>query len=215
MVIFGEALADPFVTIWNSFVKLAPGVVAAVVILIVGFIVAEIVYKVLIKLFEKVKMDKFLVHKTAISRVIGNLKLSNFLATILKWFTFVLFLPPAAALVQLRSISTFLMDLAYWIPNLIVAIIIILLGLFAANYVSEKMHETKAKSVGVFAELAKFIIIIVVAMMALRQIGIDVSLAENSFLIILGGVMLALAIAFGLGMKDDAKGIIKKMKKHL
>ena len=51
--------------------------------------------------------------------------------------------------------------------------------------------------------------------MALDQIGVNVKLAENAFLIILAGIMLALAIAFGLGMKDEAGDIVKKMKKKL
>lgn len=215
MVVFADALADPFVTLWNSFMNTAPGVLAAVVIVLLGFVVAHIVYVVLLKLFDKAHIDKFLVEKTHLDKIIGGMKISHLLANMIRWFIFVLFLPPAATLLKLGILSTFLLDVAYWIPKLIAAVIIMIAGLAVANYVAEKIHETRAKSIGVFAEITKIVIIILVAIMALDQIGVNVSFAENAFLIILAGIMLALAIAFGLGMKDDAGDIVKKMKKKL
>ncbi len=215
MAVLGNALADPFITLWNSFVNTAPGVLAAIVIIIIGFLVAQIVYVLLVKAFDKGHLDKWLVEKTHLHKTIGDMKVSHLLAVMLKWFIFVLFLPPAASFLKLDVLSTFLLDVAYWIPKMIAAVVIIIVGLVVANYVADKMHETKAKSIGLFAEIAKLIIIIAVAIMALDQIGINVSLAENAFLIILAGIMLALAIAFGLGMKDEAGDIVKKMKKKL
>ena len=49
----------------------------------------------------------------------------------------------------------------------------------------------------------------------LNQVGIEISLAENTFLIVLAGVMLAVGIAFGLGLKDDARAIVKEIRKRI
>lgn len=215
MTVLGDAVANPFIVLWNSFMNTAPGVLAAIVVILLGFVVAHLVYALLVKLFEKAKLDKWLVEKTRLHKTIGDMKISHLLAVMMRWFIFVLFLPPAATLLKLDMLSVFLLDVAYWIPKLIIAVVILIGGLIVANYVAEKMHETKAKSIGIFAEIAKFIIIIAVAIMALDQIGVNVRLAENSFLIILAGIMLALAIAFGLGMKEEAGDIVKRLKKRL
>jgi len=215
VTVLGDAVANPFIVLWNSFMNTAPGVLAAIVVILLGFVVAHLVYALLVKLFEKAKLDKWLVEKTRLHKTIGDMKISHLLAVMMRWFIFVLFLPPAATLLKLDMLSVFLLDVAYWIPKLIIAVVILIGGLIVANYVAEKMHETKAKSIGIFAEIAKFIIIIAVAIMALDQIGVNVRLAENSFLIILAGIMLALAIAFGLGMKEEAGDIVKRLKKRL
>jgi small-conductance mechanosensitive channel len=84
-----------------------------------------------------------------------------------------------------------------------------------AEYISKKIKETKAKNNSLLAALAKIITTVIVILIALKQIGIRVDVAENSFLIILGGVMLCFAIAFGLALKDEAKNIVKEIRKRI
>ena len=89
----------------------------------------------------------------------------------------------------------------------------------AADYISMKIKDTKAKSAGIIATFTKIVIIIFVLLIALDQIGLKVSIAQSSFLIILAGIMLGIAlmigIGFGLGLKDEAKKAIKTIKKKI
>ena len=144
-----------------------------------------------------------------------SLELSHFLGLIVKWYIFVLFLGPAAALVQLPAMTAFLNSAALWIPNLIAAIIVALVGLIAADYVAAKVHEVNAKSSAIIANVLKLVIVVFTLIISLSQLGIDVSIAQNTLLLIVAGIMLAIGLGFGLALKDEAKSIIKDLKKKL
>lgn len=211
----GVALLNPFFNLWNSFVETIPGLIGAIIVLIVGYLVGWIIGLVVKNILERLKLDHLAVERTTLDKVIGKFQLSRFLGLIVKWFIFVLFLTPAASLVKLTALSDFLVKAALWIPNLIGAILVALVGLIAADYVYSKVHEVKAKSSGIIASTLRAVIIIFTLIISLSQLGIDVSIAQNSFLIILAGIMLALAIGFGLALKDEVKPVIRNLKGKL
>lgn len=209
----GLSLADPLVRLWNGFVNFLPGIIAALIVIIVGYIVGAIFGWVLKKVLVKLKVDELLIHKTHIDRVAGKFQLSSFSGVILKWWVFVLFLPSAADFIQLEGLSNFLYAVSLWVPQLIAALVLGFLGFVAAGYVADRVVETKIRSAGLIANIAKVTIIIFAIIVALEQAGLRISVATNSFLIILAGIMLALGIGFGLGLKDEAKRVIDSLKK--
>ena len=211
----GQALVDPLINLWNSFVDVIPGLVGAIIVLIIGYIIGWAIGHLVSKVLHKLKLDKIVMKDATLEKMAGGFELSNFLGLIIKWYVFVLFLTPAAAIVNLKALSEFLIGAAFWIPSLIAAILLALVGLLVADYVYAKVHSVKAKSSAIIATILKVVIIIFTLIIALSQLGIDVSIAESSFLIILAGIMLAIAIGFGLGLKDEAKSAIKNIKKKL
>ena len=126
-----------------------------------------------------------------------------------------LFVPSAAAIVDLASVQIFLNSLIYWIPRVIFAIIIVLFGYILAEYLAHKIRKIKAKKNSLLASIAKIIVWIFIILLALEQINVAVSIAQSTFLIILAGIMLGLALAFGLGYKDDARKFLKHIGKKL
>ena len=215
----GGSVVEPLTEIWSSFVQTLPGLLGALVVLLVGYVIANIVAKILNKLFARTKVDRWLLEKTRVKRVLGDLQLSSFVAQLLKWYIFVWFLPPAASLSNLQALSTFLVQLSLWIPNAMVAVLAAFFGLTAAEYCADLVRATKGKGSDVLSGLTKIVILVFTALIVLDQIGIAVSVARNSFLIVLGGIMLALALAlgigFGLGLKDEARNIVKDLKRKL
>lgn len=211
----GQALVNPLVNLWEATIDVGLGLIGAIIVLIIGYIVGWAIGFIVRKVLHKAKLDRLVMRDATIRAVAGDFELSAFLGLIVKWYIFVLFLTPAASLVNLTALSDFLGKAALWIPSLIAAILVAIIGLIAADYAYAKIHEVKAKSSGVIAGITKVIIVIFTLIIALSQLGIDVSIAENSFLIVLAGVMLALAIGFGLAMKDELKPVIKDMKKKL
>ncbi len=207
----GQALINPLVSLWDSFVSIIPGLVGALIVLIIGYIVGWAFGLLTKKVLQKVQLDKIVVEKTNLQKSAGKFKLSNVLGLVVKWYIFVLFLTPAASLVNLEALSDFLVQASLWIPNLIAAVLVAVVGFIAADYVASKVKEMKAKSSKLIAYAAKIIIVIFTLIIALNQLGIDVSVAESSFLIILAGIMLTMAIGFGLALKDEAKPVIKKI----
>ena len=215
----GGSVIEPLTEIWSSFVQTLPGILGAIVVLIVGYIIANIIGKVLNKLFARTKVDRWILEKTRIKRVLGDFQLSTFVSQIIKWYIFVWFLPAAASLSNLQPLSTFLVQLSLWIPNAIVAVLAAFFGVMAAEYCADLVKATRGKGADVLASLAKVIILVFTALIVLDQVGIAVSVARNSFLIVLSGIMLALALAlgigFGLGLKDEAHTILKDLKRKL
>src|SRR3990172_6124903 len=194
-----EEVTSPFLRLAYGFIDAIPCVVAAILILIIGYIVAWVLGRVVGGVLARVKFDQWVLHKTNMSRVVGDFRLSHFLELITKWYVFILFLPAAANVINLGIIQNFLLDVALWIPQVILAVVIGLIGIMAADYVGMKIGETRAKAADVLASAAKIVIYIFTAIIVLDQIGVKIELAANSVLIILSGIMLGLALMFGIG----------------
>lgn len=209
----GPELKDVFTSMWERIVDVVPGILGAIIILLIGYFVAWLIYHAIEKALLKIKIDKWIVEKTGLKTVIGKFKLSHFLATIAKWYVFILFFPSAAEVVQLGSLSSLLMDLSLWIPNLIAALVIVIIGTVIANYTKIKIQQISfhnAKAVGL---AARVVVMVFTLLIALEQLGFNLSVATDSFLILLGGVVLALSLGFGLGMRPEAEKIIKNWRK--
>ena len=215
----GASIVDPFVSIWYWLVKAVPDVIAAIVILIVGYLVALAVSTIVESVLNRVKFDKWVFETTNLSYAIGKFDLTHFLGVIVKWYIIVLFLSATAARINLQTLAAFLSTLAAWIPQVILAVVIGLIGIMAGMYVEKKVTETRAKGAKIVAMIAKWVIYVFTALIVLSQIGVKVALAETSFIIMLGGAVLAIAltlgISFGFGFREEAKKIILDVKRKL
>ena len=211
----GTAVVNPLVNLWYSFVDIVPGLILALIVLIIGYLIAWLIGLAVKKILYELKIDKLVMKDATIKSVLGGFELSSFLGLLVKWLIFVPFISGAASLINLTELAGFLGKVAVWIPNLIAAILVALIGLIAADYTYAKIHEIKTKSSGAIASITKVIIVIFTLIIALSQLGIDVSIAESSFLIILAGIMLAIGLGFGLALKDELKPTLKDWKKKL
>ncbi len=215
----GASIIEPLFSIWNSIVTVVPGIVGALVVLVFGYLVGVLLGRFVQEVLDRAKAEKWLVEKTNLVAVLGYFKLSKFAGLITKWYVFILFLPPAASIIDMTPLATFLLQIANWVPSVIAAVLLSLMGLMAAKYVEKKISETKARAADLVGSVAKIIIVIFTVLIVLDQIGVRVAVAQTSFLIILAGIMLGLAlmigIGFGMAFKDEAHNIIKDVKKKL
>ncbi len=215
----GASIIEPLFSIWNSLVTTIPGIVGALVILVFGYLVGVLFGRIVHEVLDKVKAEKWLVEKTNLVSVLGYFKLSKFVGLITKWYIFILFLPPAASIIELEPLAVFLLQIATWVPSVIAAVLLALVGLMSSKYVEKKISETKAKAADLIGSVAKVVIVVFTLLIVLDQIGVRVAVAQTSFLIILAGIMLGLAlmlgIGFGLAFKEEAHSIIKDVKKKL
>jgi hypothetical protein len=215
----GASIVDPFVSIWYWLVKAVPDLIAAMVILIVGYLVALAVSAIVSGVLKKIKFDEWVFEKANLAHAVGRFDLTHVLALIAKWYIIVLFMSATAARIQLASLSEFLDMFAVWIPQVIVAVVMGLIGIAAGMYVEKKVAETRAKGAKIVGAVAKWVIYVFAALIVLDQIGVQIALAQSSFLILLGGTVLMIAlmlgISFGLGFKEEAKKIITDVKRKL
>lgn len=196
-----------------------PYLILAVIVLIIGVFVAVILGHAFRIVLDKLKVDDW-VRKAHLTKAVGHTDVPALLGELLKWWIIIIFLEQAVALINLGTLSDKLGVFVAWLPSLLVAVIIFLLGLAGAHYIEIKLNQyTVLKGMRLAGRVLKWIIIIIVAIQALRLIGINVSFIESVFLlfigIIAGGIALALGIGLGLGLKKPAEGFIKNLKKNL
>ena len=213
----GQAVIDPLVVLWGSFVNFLPGLIAALVIAFVGYIVSHIVYVLVNSLLLKCKLDYWMKQHN-LQKSIGKLSVSHLLAVIVKWYIFVIFLAEAVRFIQMGVLSLLLQGFIQWLPQLIAGVLIITFGVVFADFVADRILATKTKWCNCVASIVKFVIVIFTVVVALQAMGMFFGIAETTFLIVVTGVVfslaLALGIGFGLGLKNEAASMVKGFRKR-
>jgi hypothetical protein len=213
----GMSILNALVGLWNGFASALPGLFAAIVLLLMGYIVGSAFGMLVHKILDKAQVDAH-IRRAGFAHSIGFISVPRMLGAVTKWYIFALFLVPAAETLKFVTLSTLLVSFALWVPKLIAAVVIILLGLVLADFLADKMLHAKRKGVQIASGLVRWFVIIFIVIIALQQIGIDVDLLANTTLIIIAGAAIGLGIAigwgFGAAIKDEAKGMIKSMKKR-
>ncbi len=218
LVATGNLFLQPLVQLWQQFVQVFPSLVVAILILIIGYFIGWAVGYTLRWLLERVGLDK-VVDSAMFTKHAGHTHLTKLLGELVKWFIFIIFLQVAVSVLNLNTLSDLLDTFVRWLPNLLFAIIIFFAGVALAHYVDAKVREhTKMRGMIVASGILKVVILYLVLVIGLSQIGIDVSILENAFLILLGalglGFALAAGIGLGLGMRKPAEEAVTKWKKH-
>ncbi|MEK6934364.1 MAG: hypothetical protein AABW46_00640 [Nanoarchaeota archaeon] len=212
-------VTSPLGQLWGAFVNVLPSIIVAIIVLLVGAFVAAILGHALRILLDKFRLDEAL-RRAKLTKAVGHTDVPALLGELLKWWIIIIALQVAVSLLNLGSLSDILGEFVFWLPKLLVAVVIMLLGLAAAHYVEIKIGEhTKMKGMRLTATILKWIIIILVTIQALGLIGLDVGLFENLVLYVIiafaAGIALALGIALGLGLRKEAENVIRDVKKNL
>ena len=212
-------IISPLQELWNSFASVVPNLIGALIVLIIGAFVAVILGHAVRVILDKTKLDSAL-RKAKLTKAIGHTDVPALLGELVQWWILIIFLQASVEILELGSLTVLLGQFVSWLPKLLVAVIIMLLGLASAHYVEAKIQEhTKMKGMKMSALVVKWIIVVLVSLVALDLIGLDVGLLNNAVLIIIGalgvGIALALGISMGLALRKDADGFIKDVRKNL
>ena len=209
ITLFSEAVTDSLINLWNSVIGFAPELMGAFVILILGIIIAPIFGGIVKRLVKLTNIDT-LFEKTVLIGTFENLGLrftfSNVIGKLVKWFFLIAFLIAAMDVLGWTSVTEFLKEIMLYIPNVAVAIIIIAVGLIASQFVKNavvtglKTSNTAIKNPELLGNIARWALVVFAALAALLQLGV----AERLIEILFAGVIITLAISFGLGGKEKA-----------
>ena len=216
---FASGLFTPLQVTVQNIINAVPWLIFALIVLIIGVFVAVILGHALRIILDRFKIDAW-IRKANLSKAVGHTDVPALLGELLKWWIIIIFLEQAVSLLNLGSLSETISEFVDWLPNLLVAVIIFLLGLAGAHFVEIKIAEhTKLKGMRITARALNWIIIILVAIQALDIIRVNVSLFKTVFVVIIGalagGIALALGIGMGLGLRKDAEEVIRGLKKNL
>ena len=213
-----RSITDPLGALWVAIANQLPALVGAIIVLIIGVFVAMILGHAVRLVLEKLRVDDY-VRKAHLSRTVGHTHVPAVTGELFKWYIIILFLQQAVAMLNLGTLSALLGTFTAWLPNVLIGTVIVLFGIAVANYVQIKMTEhTRQRGVQATAAIFKVVILIMVILIALRQIGVDVSLLENILMLLVGalsiGIALALGIGLGLGLRKESENIVKGIRRH-
>src|ERR671912_2118830 len=195
----------------NVFLEYIPQLIGAIVILVIGYIVARVLKAVVARVLQAIGFDGWMERggiKQFFDRAQTRETPATVLGTLVFWFVFIIALTMAADALGIRQVSQVLGQLIAYIPSIIAAILILILAALLANFLSRIVRGATGSDL--LASIARYAIIVYAAFAALTELGIAVQLTAPTFLIVLGAVALAAAIAFGWGGRDVAKDIIER-----
>ena len=195
----------------SQFFSYIPQLIGAIVILVVGYIVAKILQAVVGRILQGIGFDGWM-ERAGIKRFFDRADTRQTPASILGklvfWFVFIIAIVMATDALGIRQVSAVFSQLIAYIPNIIAAILILILASLLANFVAGLVRG--ATGMDVLGTVAQVAIIAYAVFAALTQLGIAVQLTAPTFLIALGAIALAAAIAFGFGSQGVARDIVEK-----
>src|SRR5918998_2183790 len=195
----------------DVFLSYVPQLIGAIVVLIIGYIVATILQAVVSRVLQAVGFDG-LMEKGGIQQFLDRAQTRETPATVLGklvfWLVFIIAITMAADALGIRQVSAVLAQLIAYIPSIIAAILILVLAALLANFLAGIVRGATGSDL--LSNIARYAIIVYAVFAAVTQLGIAVELTASTFLILLGAVALAAAIAFGIGGRDLARDVIEK-----
>src|SRR5215211_3172394 len=195
----------------SAFFAYIPQLIGAIVVLIVGYIVAKVLQAVVTRVLGAIGFDGWMERgglKQFFDRADTRQTPTSVLGKLVFWFIFIIAIVMATDALGIRQVSAVLSQLIAYIPNVIAAVLILILAALLANFVAGLVRG--ATGVDILATIARVAIIVYAVFAALTQLGIAVQLTAPTLLIVLGAVALAAALAFGFGAQGVARDIVEK-----
>ncbi len=207
--------------LWAGAVGVLGSVIGALIVFLIGLIVASGIGKFVEKIFGLIKLDallKSLGIETYFERAGISLNSGKFFGKIAFWFLLIVFLLAASDILGFATLSFFLKDVLLYIPNVVIAVLIMLAAIILANFlrdlVKSSVKSARLKGNRFLGSLTWWAITVFGFLAAVSQLGV----AQEIITTLVGGfiAMIAIAggIAFGLGGKDYAGYLISRLKEH-
>jgi len=209
-------------SLWQGFLLFLPKLIGAVIVFLIGWLIALAVGKSVTQVLKKIKFDKVF-EKTGWSEALEKAEIkvsvSEFVGGIFKWILIIVFLLAAVEILGLSEFAEFLRKIVLWLPNLIVAVAIFVVAIVIAD-ILEKVVRASVKKMevgyaGFFGSLVKWAIYVFATLAILLQLGVTPQIVNALIFGLIGTISLALGLAFGLGGKGAAEKLIEDIKRKI
>ena len=213
-------IVEPIREMLTRMIAYLPVILGALLILIVGWIVALIIKSIVDGILKVIRFDT-LAEKAGISEILrkggSEITARRIISGLVYWLVIIMVLVMVVNALGLPNASDVLASLFAYVPRVIAALIVFVVAMFLASFVSGIVRiaavNAKLPKPELLASISRWAIVIFALTIVLTQLGIAPALVSTTFNIILGGIVLALALAFGLGGKDAAAKYLEDMKR--
>lgn len=208
-----QTISEPIQAVLNDVLTMIPNIFVAIILLIVGYYLAKLLGNLLTSLLQGTGINNIYESFGLNSEDKPNVDLAQLLGTITKAVIVLFFTVEALNVLQLEVLNTIGDALIGYLPFLLSALLILGGGLFLANLLSNWI--TKYTNSPFSAQIVKYVVIVFAVFMTLDQLQFAKTIVNIGFLLILGGLMIAFAISFGIGGREFAKTQLAKFENKL
>lgn len=206
----------------DAFVNFIPSLLGALIVLLLGWIVAGFLRGLTVKLLTIAQLEPF-AEKVGLAKTLkrfgAQITAPELVAEIVKWAVFLVFVNPSAEILGLTQLTVIINQVIAYIPNVIVAMLIVMFGIIFADLTGQFVRGT-AQAMGAsvssaLSVLAKYSISTFAFLAALTQLGIAQQLIATLFTGFVAMLAIAGGLAFGLGGKDLAAQLLESLRKAM
>ena len=211
----GLALKHSFENAWTQIVDFTPRVLAAVIVLVAGYFIARLVAHAITVLCDRAGLQRA-AERSGLSESMAHMNIRrtvpSIIGTIVFWMLMLVFLMAGFSILEIPQVSGALNNVVNYIPNLLVATVVVVVGLLVASFF-RGVIATSSDRVGIsYAEqLANgcyYVMSLMVFMAAFKQLHLEFDLLNYAILIVFAGLALGFGLALGLGGRDTMAGIL-------
>ncbi len=212
---WATTLEQSVITSASTFIAFLPKLLGALILVLLGYGIGKIVSFATNRVLGMMGLNRFLA-RTALQAVLERSAtkktVTELVGLALFWVIFLLFLISATETLGLSTLSLALTGLAYYLPRVGVALLIIVLGLLAANFIRELIHLACTKAgiaQGLILAQAFYVAaILLIVVTAINQLGVDTTLLNSTLIILVAGIISGSALSFGLGARTAVANLI-------
>lgn len=218
---WGAVITNTLVDLWNRIVGIVPSILAAIVILVLGIIVANIIAGIVRRILAMTRVDR-LAADTGVQGYFSQrgmkFTFSGLFSWFIKWLLILVVLVSAAEVLGLPQISAFINSIIGYVPNIIVASAILAIGFIAARFLSNlvvtssRLSRYTENNSLLLGTVSYWAVAVFAVMAALVQLGIAVSLINTLFAGTVAMIAIAAGLAFGLGGRENAKRLLDQVQ---
>jgi hypothetical protein len=218
-----NVLMASYENVMTGFLSFVPNLIVALIVILLGWVVASGLARVIDQVIKSIKLDKALA-SAGLDELVAKsgfkLDSGKFLGELVKWFTIIVFLITAFDILGLQQVNEFLTGVVMgYIPQVIAAVLILLVAVVIAD-VLRKTIVASAKAANIdsanfLGSVTKWAIWVFAALAALVQLGIGAIFIQTLFTGVVVALSIAFGLAFGLGGRDAAASTIEKARKEI
>lgn len=214
---FLQLILEPMKEVFSKFKEFAPNILAAMTILLVGILTARIMKAVILRFLRAIKFDSWSdrMGLTVVMRK-GDLwaKPSAAVGSLLFWLLLIVSLLTGLGALKIHAIDNLVAQFFIYLPRAFSAVLILVFGYIIAGFIGRAVLIRAVNSgyhyAKLLAEAVRLLLTVLILAMALEQLRVAPGIVVAAFSIIFGGIVLALAVSFGVGGIDAARRMIEK-----
>ena len=215
---WGEFFNGSLMDLWGGFIHFVPSLLGALILFIIGWVVASVIGKAVAQVLNALKLDKLFESAGAselLNRAGMKLNVGGFIGGVVKWFIIVVFLMASLEIMGLTQVNDFLREaVLFYLPKVIIASLVLVIATVISDtmkkLVQASAQAANVRSANMLGSITRYAIWTFAFIIALSELGI----ASSFMQILLTGLIAALAIAcglaFGLGGKEAASKAIDR-----